>query len=202
MSAGFPRGVLKGTVGLLGGSFDPVHHGHLIVGQAAAEILGLAALRFVPAREQPFKQGRHGATPGDRVAMLELAISGHPEFSLERAELERPAPSYTVDTLRMLREREPDVDLTLLLGADAAAELEQWYQAAEIPRLARVVVFARPGSPVPDSSMISRIVLVPAVDISATDVRRRVREGRSIRYLVPDAVREYIAKHRLYLDPE
>lgn len=192
---------MRGLVGLLGGSFDPVHHGHLIVGQVAAEILGLAALRFVPAREQPFKQGRHRAPPADRAAMLELAISGHSGFELERAELERPGPSYTVDTLRTLREREPEAELVLLLGADAAAELDQWYQAAEIPRLARIVVFARPGSAVPSSPMIGQSILVPAVDISATDLRRRVREGRSIRYLVPDAVAEYVASHRLYLDP-
>jgi nicotinate-nucleotide adenylyltransferase len=185
----------------LGGSFDPVHHGHLIVGQVAAEILGLAALRFVPVREQPFKQGRHSAPPGDRAAMLQLAIAGHPGFELERAELERPGPSYTIDTLRTLREREPEAELVLLLGADAAAELDQWYQAAEIPGLARIVVFARPGSTLPSSAMIGQTIVVPAVDISATDVRRRVREGRSIRYLVPDAIAEYVARHRLYLDP-
>jgi nicotinate-nucleotide adenylyltransferase len=192
---------LRGPVGLLGGSFDPVHHGHLIVGQVAAEILSLGELRFVPAREQPFKRGRHGAPPADRAAMLELAIDRHPGFGLERAELDRPAPSYTVDTLRVLREREPGTELILLLGADVAAELAQWHEAQEIPHLARIVVFARPGSVVPDSPMIRQSIRVPAVDISATDVRRRVREGRSIRYLVPDAVAEYVASHRLYLDP-
>jgi nicotinate-nucleotide adenylyltransferase len=192
---------LKGAVGLLGGSFDPVHHGHLIVGQVAAETLGLATLRFVPAREQPFKGGRHGAPPEDRAAMLKLAIDRHVGFELERAELDRPGPSYTVDTLHTLREREPGAELVLLLGADAAAELDQWHRATEIPGLARIVVFARPGSVVPASSKIHQTVRVPAVDISATDVRRRVREGRSIRYLVPDAVADYVARHRLYLDP-
>jgi nicotinate-nucleotide adenylyltransferase len=192
---------LKGPVGLFGGSFDPVHHGHLIVGQVAAETLGLDRLRFVPAREQPFKRGRHGAPPEDRVAMLELAIEGHAGFELERAELERDGPSYTVDTLRTLRARDPGTELVLLLGADAAAELEQWYQAGELPGLARIVVFARPGSRIPESSLIQQTIRVPAIDISATDIRRRVREGRSIRYLVPDAVAEYVSRHRLYLDP-
>ena len=189
-------------IGLFGGSFDPVHHGHLIVARVAAEALGLAELRFVPAREQPFKQGRHQAPAGHRVAMLELAVAGESGFRVERLELERPGPSYTVDTLRILRAQAPDRPLALLLGADAARELGQWRAAAELPGLASIVVFARPGSPVPSSPLIERAVTVPAVEISATEIRRRVRDGRSVRYWVPDAVAEYIARHRLYLDPE
>jgi len=190
------------SIGLLGGSFDPVHHGHLIAGRVAAESLGLDELRFVPAREQPFKLGRHVAPPADRVAMLELAIAGTPGFTIERIELERPGPSYTVDTLLALRAREPEARLTLLLGADAAAELDAWHRAAELPRLARIAMFTRPGTPVPVSPLIAAAVTVPAVEISATEIRRRVRTGRPIRYWVPDAVAEYVARHRLYLDPE
>jgi nicotinate-nucleotide adenylyltransferase len=189
-------------IGLLGGSYDPVHNGHLIVGQAAAEALGLDSLRLVPAREQPFKVGRHAASSADRAAMLVLAIEGTPGLSLELIELSRPGPSYTVDTLRALRARESTAEFTLLLGADAAADLPKWHEAAEIPRLARVVVFARPGSDVPDVPGIAATVRVPAIDISATGVRQRVREGRSIRGWVPDSVAGYIASHRLYLDPE
>ncbi len=188
-------------IGLLGGSFDPVHHGHLIVGQVAAETLRLTQLRLVPAREQPFKIGRHRAAPEHRAAMLDLAVAGTPGFAVERAELERPGPSYTVDTLRALQVREPGIELTLLLGADAAAELAAWHRAAEIPGMARVVVFARPGTPVPDSPLVAAAIEVPAIDISATEVRRRAREGRSLRYWVPDPVAEYISRHRLYLDP-
>lgn len=188
-------------VGLFGGSFDPVHHGHLIVAQAAAEALGLGTLRFLPAREQPFKRGQHGAAPEHRAAMLELAVAGYPGFGVEPTELERPGPSYTIDTLRSLHERTPGVALTLLLGADAAAELSAWRSAEELPGLARIVVFARPGAPVPSSPLIHRVITVPAIDISATEVRRRAREGRSLRYWVPDAVAEYITRHRLYLDP-
>jgi nicotinate-nucleotide adenylyltransferase len=188
-------------VGLFGGSFDPVHHGHLIVGQVAAEILGLEALRFVPAREQPFKRGRHAAPSEARTAMLELALSGYPMFQVERAELDRPGPSYTVDTLRDLRAREPGREFALLVGSDAAAELSGWHEAAEVGKLAEIVVFARPGSDVPVSPLIRRVIRVPAVDISATEIRRRVRDGRSIRYWVPDAVAEYITRHQLYLDP-
>ncbi len=188
-------------VGLFGGSFDPVHHGHLIVARVAAEALGLAAVRFVPAREQPFKVGLHAAPPAHRVAMLELAVAGSPGFEVERAELERPGPSYTVDTLRELRAKDPSLGLTLLLGADAANELETWHQADGILALAEVVVFARAGVPVPASPLITRRIDVPAIEISATEVRRRVREGRSIRYWVPDSVAEYVSRHRLYLDP-
>jgi nicotinate-nucleotide adenylyltransferase len=188
-------------VGLFGGSFDPVHHGHLIVARIAAETLGLDSLRFVPAREQPFKRGQHGATADQRAAMLELAVTDSPGFAVERAELERPTPSYTVDTLRELHAREPGIRPVLLVGADAAAEMDAWHHAEEIPALATVVVFARAGVPVPPSDLIARTIEVPAIEISATEIRRRIREGLSIRYWVPDSIAEYITRHRLYLDP-
>ena len=189
-------------IGLFGGSFDPVHHGHLIVGQAAAEALGLDELRFVPAREQPFKLGQHAAPAADRAAMLELAVQGAPRLSVERLELERPGPSYTVDTLRALVARHPGAALTLLLGADAARELEDWHEAGALPGLARIVVFARGSTAVPDSRLIAGVVEVPRIEISATEIRRRVRAGLPIRFWVPDAVAGYVAGHRLYLDPE
>jgi nicotinate-nucleotide adenylyltransferase len=189
-------------IGVFGGSFDPVHHGHLIVGQVAAETLGLAKLHFVPALQQPFKQGQHRTSPEHRAAMLSLAISGSLRFELERSELNRPGPSYTVHTLDELRRRNPTSDLVLLLGADAATELPAWYQAERIPQLARVVVFARPGSRVPQSPLVAQVIEVPAVDISATEIRRRVRQRLPIRYWVPDQVAEYITRHQLYLDPE
>jgi nicotinate-nucleotide adenylyltransferase len=189
------------VIGLLGGSFDPVHHGHLIIAQVALETLGLESVRFLPAREQPFKQGRHRSSPEDRAAMLQLAIAGHSQFQVDRTELERAGPSYTVDTLRELRRTCPKAEFVLLLGADAAAELPAWREADEIPRLAKVVVFARPGSAVPVSPSIHRVIDVPAIDIAATTVRSRVARGRPIRYWVPDTVAEYISRHRLYLDP-
>lgn len=189
-------------IGLLGGSFDPVHHGHLIVAQVAVEALGLDSLRFVPVREQPFKRGQHRSAPEHRAAMLSLAIAGSPAFAMERSELERPGPSYSVHTLEDLHRRQPATDWVLLLGADAAADLPAWHQAERIPQLARVVVFARPGSTVPVSPTISQVIEVPSIDISATEIRRRVQRRQPIRYWVPDAVAEYIVRHQLYLDPE
>jgi len=182
---------------LFGGSFDPVHLGHLVVAEVAAEMLG-ARVRLLPAREQPFKPQALGATPEQRIAMLRLATAGNARLAVESIELELPAPSYTVRTLRALAEREPGNRFTLLLGADAARDLPAWYEAEAIPALADVVVFARPGSPVPRHPMIPRVVEVPSLDISATLVRQRVAAGHSIRYFVPEAVREYIATHGLY----
>jgi nicotinate-nucleotide adenylyltransferase len=182
---------------LLGGSFDPVHLGHLVVAQTAAELLG-ARVRLMPAREQPFKRAAHLATAVQRADMLALAVAGNPLLSVESIELELAAPSYTVRTLRALAAREPGNRLTLLLGADAARDLPAWFEVEALPALADVVVFGRPGTPVPDLPVIGRAIEVPAVDISATEVRRRVAEGRSIRYFVPDAVREYITAHGLY----
>jgi len=189
-------------IGLFGGSFDPVHHGHLIVAQVAAERLGLESLRFLPAREQPFKRGRHRTSPEHRAAMLSLASSNAPGFAVETVELDRAGPSYTVHTLEELHRREPEAEFMLLLGADAATELPAWHEVGRIPELARLAVFARPGSTVPSLPFSAEVIEVPAIDISATEVRRRIARGESIRYWVPDAVAEYIARHRLYLDPE
>lgn len=182
---------------LFGGSFDPVHLGHLVVADAAADALG-ARVRLMPAREQPFKRGAACATPVERAEMLELAVRGNPRLAVERIELDLPTPSYTVRTLRALADREPGNRFTLLLGADAAAELPAWHDAAALPGLADVVVFGRPGRALAAGLPVLRVIEVPAIDISATDIRRRVAEGRTIRYLVPDAVREYIAARGLY----
>jgi len=185
---------------LFGGSFDPVHVAHLIVAEAAADALG-CAVRFLPAREQPLKRGAragHQATPEQRAEMLDLGAAGNPRFSVERVELRLPAPSYTVRTLRALGEREPGNRFTLLLGADAARDLADWWEVEALPELADIVVFARPGASVVRHPLITRVIPVPTIDLSATQVRERVKQGRSIRYLVPDPVREYIGTHGLY----
>ncbi len=194
---------LSGVAGvaLFGGSFDPVHVAHLIVAEAAADALG-CGVRFLPAREQPLKRGAragHQATPEQRADMLDLATQGNARFGVERVELGLPTPSYTVRTLRALRDRAAGNRYTLLLGADAARDLAEWWEIEALPELADIVVFARPGASVARHPLITRVIPVPMIDLSATQVRARVKEGRSIRYLVPDPVREYIAAHGLYL---
>ena len=194
---------------LFGGSFDPVHIAHLIVAEAAADALGPGAtVRFLPAREQPFKRAAHQATAEQRAEMLDLAVMGNPRLGVERVELGLPTPSYTVRTLRALLDRSPaglegegagkGNRFTLLLGADAARDLAGWWEVEALPGLADIVVFARPGAAVPRHPLISRVISVPTIDLSATQIRERVKQGRSIRYLVPESVREYVAAHGLY----
>lgn len=182
---------------LFGGSFDPVHVAHLIVAEAAAEQLGVA-VRFLPAREQPFKGSAHVASAAQRAAMLDLAIAGNPRFQVERLELDLPSPSYTVQTLRALAAREPGNRFALLLGADAVRDLTAWFDVEALPGLADVVAFARAGGEPARHRLVSQVIAVPVLDVSATDIRARVRAGRSIRYLVPEPVRQYIAEHGLY----
>lgn len=178
-------------IGIFGGSFDPIHHGHLIAATSLADALGLDQVRLVVARAQPLKRTGHGAAAADRAEMVRLAVGDDSRLRTDRSELEREGPSYTADTLRALRAGLPGAELVLLLGADAAAELPRWHEADAIPALARVAVFARGGEG-------EGTLAVPRVDISSTEIRERVRRGRSIRYWVPDAVAEYIAAHRLY----
>lgn len=186
-------------VGLFGGSFDPIHHAHLILAQLAREQLGLAEVRFVPAHEQPFKRGQHGAPAAHRVRMTELAIAGTEGFAVDRVEVERQGASYTVDTLRTLTAARPDAEFVLLLGHDAAVDLPKWREPEAVRRLARVAVFARPGTD--DRLPVDvRRIDAPQLELSSTDIRERVRRGRSIRYYVPDAVADHIAAHGLYRD--
>lgn len=187
-------------VGVFGGSFDPVHHGHLIVAAEAMRVLGLDEIRFVPAGEQPFKRSRLVAPPDHRLAMLHRAVAGVPGFLVDPQECRRPGPSYTVDTLRALRAAQPDASLSLLVGSDAAQDFLQWREAAVIQELARVVVLSRPGAVPPPG--VGQVLTVPAIDISATAIRERLRAGESIRFLVPDAVARYITEHRLYADED
>lgn len=179
-------------IGVFGGSFDPIHHGHLIAAVALRETLELDEVRLVVAKAQPLKSAEgHESSPEDRVAMAELAARAVPGLRVDRRELARSGPSYTVDTLRAIRSESEGAELVLLLGTDAAGEFERWREPDPIRALARIVVFRRAGAE-------HGGVAVPRVDISSTEVRARVRAGRSIRFWVPDAVAEYIAQHRLY----
>jgi nicotinate-nucleotide adenylyltransferase len=186
-------------IAILGGSFDPIHHGHLIAAVAAREALGVAEVRWIPAGEQPFKVGTHQASARDRARMVELACQGERGFVVDRLEVERRGPSYTVDTLTTLAERLPGSPLSLLLGSDAAQLFPSWRDPSGIKARAAVVVFAREGE-TPPPGIADRVIIVPRVDISSTAVRERVRRGQSIRYLVPDPVIEYITAQGLYRD--
>jgi nicotinate-nucleotide adenylyltransferase len=179
-------------VGLLGGSFDPVHYGHLRAAQWALEAFELREVRLVPARQSPFK-GPCAASPEDRRAMLDLAVADNPALAVEGCELERDAPSYTVDTLRTLTARSPQSRFTLILGSDAAAGLDLWRESAEVLRLAEVRVLGRPGDAVDRA-----LVPFQGLAISSTDIRDAVRASRSIRYLTPESVRLFIEEKGLY----
>jgi len=188
------------ATGLLGGSFDPVHLGHLIAAARAAEALELERVLFVPCARQPLKAAGPVASAAHRLAMLELAVAGQPGFVVEPLELNRPGPepSYTVDTLRALHARCPGERLVLLLGADAAADLPRWRAVDEVVRLAEVAALTRPGAGEPAAGLVRHVVAMPAIEISASEIRARCLAGKSIRYLVPDAVADYIDTEHLY----
>jgi len=187
---------------VFGGSFDPVHHGHLIVAVEAGRALGLDEVRLVPARQQPFKQAVHLAPAEHRVAMLRLAIEGVRGLAVDDRELRRAGPSYTIDTLREIRAELPDAELHLLVGSDTARDFAQWREAGTIRQLATLVILSRPGTSVPADAGAARVLGVPAIDISATQVRERVRAGETIRFLVPETVARYIADRRLYVEED
>jgi nicotinate-nucleotide adenylyltransferase len=195
-------------IGVLGGTFDPVHIGHLILGEQAREELRLDKVLFVPAGQPWRKAGREIAPAEDRVAMLALALHGNDAFEISRLEVEQARPSYTAETLGELTSRRPGARLFLVMGEDALADLPNWRDPERIVRLATLAVARRfPGQGVePLAEAIGgppgRVewLKMPLLGISATGIRERMRRGQSVRYLVPDAVEEYIRTHRLYRD--
>lgn len=202
-------------LGLFGGSFDPIHLGHLILAENCRDQFRLDAVWFIPAATPPHKQVRP-ITDGElRAAMVEAAIAGQPEFSLCCHELEKGGVNYTVDTLRFIHQTVPDAELFLIVGGDMLLDLPHWREAAEVCRLATPVAAVRPGeatelqfealaglvAPARLREMANHLVKMPVLGISSTDIRRRVAEGRTIRYLVPPAVEALIEAHTLYRDP-
>ena len=185
-------------LGVFGGSFDPVHVGHLIVAEAAADLLCLDRVLFVPARVQPLKIGLHSASAGDRVEMLRVAIDGNDRFALDLREINRDGPSYSVDTLRELHSETADDELFLLVGADAAWDLPRWHRAEMLTEYARLFVLSRPGFEVPELNMISGSLDVPEINLSASHIREAAAQGQSLRYLVHPGVAEYIESNGLY----
>ncbi len=186
-------------LGLYGGSFDPPHLGHLLPIIDAAETLALDAVQFVTAAQQPFKVGQAEATAEHRVAMTERLVAGFPPFSASRAEIDRTGLSYTVDTLAALAAAHPRDELVLLLGADAFTLFDQWREPDRIRQMATIAVLARGDTPVAGGSVTGVLVLQSRrVDISSTELRVRVADGRTIRGFTPDAVADYIVAHGLY----
>ncbi len=186
---------LTERVGVFGGTFDPVHVGHLAIALAALESVPLDRILFVPVRRSPLKDRDPLASVVDRVTMLEAAIASEPRFVLSRAELDRAGVSYTVDTLEALR---GPGELFLILGGDALADLARWRAPDRIRELATILVAARPGAPDPDPMHRARAFDAPQLDISSRELRARAARGMSLRYLVPDAVWEHIKKRGLY----
>ena len=208
-------GVLPGSVGILGGTFDPIHLGHLAIAEDVRGQLGLERVIFLPAAEAPLRTAPPRASPADRLRMVELAIAGNPFFGVDGSELERPGPSYTVDTMALLAVLEGgagrQTDLWFILSAEQLRRLPKWKAPERLLDLCRLAVVPRPGTVMPDRPWLEsrfpgraeRVAFLdgPMLAISGTAIRRRLGTGSSVRYLVPDAVIAYIEDHELYRTP-
>ena len=195
-------------VGILGGTFDPVHLGHLILAEEAWARLQLSQVFFVPAGDPPHKRGTPISPVQHRLRMLELAIAGNPHFALSRVDADRPGPHYTVDMVKLLQEQfGPQAELFFLMGFDSLIDLPNWHQPQELLRLCRVVALTRFGyridwaqleAALPGIRERTTLLPMPELDIASHILQQRVREGWPIRYQVPAPVEEYIYQHGLY----
>ena len=209
-----PSGIDVATrrVGILGGTFDPIHLGHLGLAAAALDRLGLDEVLFVPAGQPPHKLGRPISPAKDRLAMVELAIADRPGFGVSRLEIERAGPSYTADTVEAVRDLAAGsgtpVELTVILSAESFADFEHWHEPERLLRTARIAVAPRPGHRRPSLGRVAarwpelagRVELLdgPSLDVSASEIRARTAAGQSIDGLVPASVAHYIKAHHLY----
>jgi nicotinate-nucleotide adenylyltransferase len=181
-------------IGIYGGTFDPVHHGHLILARQALEEFKLDRLVFVPAAESPFKIHNHTVPATDRLAMLKLAIRDEDRFEVDALEIERGGVSYSIDTVKMFRSREPEAELFFLVGEDNAYRLTEWHRFEELKKMVGFVVLSRSEDfQSPEYPVVQR-----RIEISSTEIRNRVANGESITYLVPESVKRYIEQHQLY----
>lgn len=195
-------------IGVLGGTFDPVHFGHLAAAQEVAAQLDLARVLFIPTYRQPLKPNEPGAPTTHRLAMLSLATKDNPLFEVSSAEIDRGGVSYTVETLRALKSGDSTAELWFILGMDALSDLARWRRPVEIFELAQIAAVYRAGWAKVDLERVYAIfpsargrlesIAIPGLDISSTDLRERVKQGRPIRYLVPDGVEDYIRSNALY----
>jgi len=198
-------------LGILGGTFDPIHYGHLQLAETCRDELCLDEIRLMPAGNPPHKSERTITDGHARADMAELAVSGYPEYTVNRRELRREGPSFTVETLQELHDEIPDATLFFLMGADSLADLATWREPERIAELATIVAVNRPGHPLPDVDRLEewlgsvvgpriRLVSHSGNDLSASELRNRIREDRSIRFLTPRAVEAYLHEHKLYPD--
>ncbi|GIV08249.1 MAG: putative nicotinate-nucleotide adenylyltransferase [Fimbriimonadales bacterium] len=196
-------------IGVLGGTFDPVHYGHLRLAEEAREAMMLERVILIPASVSPFKTVAHHASPAHRLQMLRLAVQDNPYFEVSDIEVRRGGVSYTVDTIATLRQHDSDAAWYLIMGADALGDFPNWHQPEKIAQACTLLVGMRPDydlqatlKTLPESirACVQPIPTAP-LNISATELRQRIRAGRSIRYLTPTHVIEYIHQHRLYLEP-
>jgi nicotinate-nucleotide adenylyltransferase len=198
-------------LGVFGGTFDPVHLGHLIMAEQCREQARLDRVLFIPAPRPPHKLDDRRTRFEQRVEMLTLAISGQPAFQIDELERDRSGPSYTFQTLEELQHKHAGAELCLILGGDALAELHLWYRPERIVELATILAVPRPGSPALDEARVRdnlrlpanaplrfEVIDAPLIDIASRDIRARLAQGRSVRYMIPRAVEAYIADKALY----
>ena len=199
------------NIGILGGTFDPIHIGHLVLADEVKNQLGLAEVIFIPAGKPWLKANSPISPAEDRIQMVKLAISGKPHFRLSTIEVERAGPTYTVDTIKELQKKlGTDDELFFILGWDNLEDLPRWHQPSQLVSMCRLVAVPRVGYPVPDLSFLEaaipgisqKVIMLdkPQVNISASVIRERVRHGLSIGQLVPKTVEKYIKQHKLYLN--
>ncbi len=189
-------------LGVMGGTFDPIHHGHLVAASEVAHAIALDEVEFVPTGEPWQKDGRKVSPAEDRYLMTVIATASNPQFSVSRVDIDRPGPTYTIDTLRELRAiRGEDAEFFFITGADALSKMMSWQDAADLFKLAHFVGVTRPGHRLSSAGLPSdqvSLVEIPALSISSTECRQRVAAGEPVWYLVPDGVVQYIAKRGLY----
>ncbi|MFH1779046.1 MAG: nicotinate-nucleotide adenylyltransferase [Candidatus Omnitrophota bacterium] len=186
-------------IGILGGTFNPIHLGHLVLAEEAKEKLNLDKIIFVPAYIPPHKKGEAIAEASDRLKMVELAIKGNPYFETSTFEMDAKATSYSVETLKGFKKRYgEDTKLFFITGADSLGELFSWKELDEIFKLSQFIVANRPGYDIANVPKEIEAVTITSLEISSSQIRRKIRENKSIRYLVPESVREYIIAKGLY----